>query len=132
VTGSRCRESTDSSISDVAPVGAAVSHVCHTVSSSVDNELRIEADCAHLLLKELDIVQLCVGSIPFSRQIAWVLAARLILIIVVKAVIISVIISFLPWAHLTDWLVVCNVSREAAKFLVRQIVDDVDECGHVV
>lgn len=75
MTSGRGWERTYSSISDVAPVGTAVSHVGHSVSSSVDDELRTEANSAHLLLKELDIVQLSVGSIPFSRQVARVLTA---------------------------------------------------------
>jgi len=124
-------EKSDASVADVAPIGAAVSHISHTVSAGVDDELSVEANSAHLLLHELNVVELGVGSIPLTGEIAGVLTARLVLIVVIEAVIVSFVATF-PWTHLTDRLVVGDVCCEATELLVWQISDDFDECSHVV
>jgi hypothetical protein len=59
------------------------------------------------------------------------LAAGVVLILVVQTEIIS-IVSTLPWALYTEWLVICNVGSKATKLSVWQSFHDINKLAHVV
>ena len=59
------------------------------------------------------------------------MAARMALVLVVQAKVISVVAT-LPWAHFYEWLVISDVGGETTEFLIRQFPHDVHEFVDIV
>ena len=85
-----------------------------------------------MLGHKLDVVMFRVASVPLAFELAWVFAACLTLVLAVQAVVISARSLALPRAHLSQRLIVGDISGKASKFLVWKLLDNVDKLGHII
>ena len=123
----------DTSSTDVAPVSAVSSHVGDTVSASVNNEVWVPTSSVKLVLNHLYVVKLRIASVPLAFKSARVFATGFTLMLSVQAIVISSCsTATLPWAHLTERLIVSDVSSKSTEFLIRQSFDNWDKCGHII
>ena len=108
-------EAANASTTRVAPVRAIASHVSYTIAASVDDEVWLHTSAFHLFLKELYVVELRVAAVPLALESAWVLTARFALVLPVQAVVVSSWSLARPRAHLTERLIVGNVSGKSSE-----------------
>jgi len=74
-------ESSNTSTTGVAPVGAILSHVVNTITACVNDEMWCHSSTLHLVLQELDVVKLRVAAVPLTFKSAWVITARFTLML---------------------------------------------------
>ena len=129
--GISCWKVSNAGSTDVAPVCAVSPHVWDTVAACVDDEVRIPACSSELLRHELDVVMFGVASVPLAFELAWVFTACFTLVLAIQAIVIPVGTSA-PWARLSEWLVVGDVSCESTEVVEGHSFHDLDELGHVV
>ena len=108
---------TNSRITDIAPVGAILSHIALAISTRIDHKVRwVICLCHEVMVKWVNKVQFVVGWVPLWLQMAWVGTASVRLMLVVQAVIVSGAIIRLPGAHFTQGLIVGNVGGETSEW----------------